>query len=87
MIHFLLDDGSKSTRSTVVETSFVQKTDSKMLVLHSIMYLFCFFPFYIKFVCAFRGNSPVKIIQLHLILVLKHKQKSWQVGLEAVVQK
>lgn len=87
MIDFPLDDGSKSTRSTVVETSFVQKTDSKMLVLHSIMYPFFYIYIYIKFVCAFRGNSPVKIIQLHLILILKHKQKSWQVGLEALEPK
>lgn len=84
-----LDDGSRSSRSTVVEASYMQKTDSESS-LH--------FPLWFRLQCRdhwrsyvfvsvyyLRRDSAVKIIQLlffHVILLLQHQQKSGQVSKE-----
>ena len=74
-----LDAGSKSTRSTVVEASYVQKTDSESL-FHSHTKLYRHYSLitnYYSYVWVhyLRRDSSVKNLQLHLhvlnIIVLK----------------
>lgn len=69
-----LDVGSKSSSSTVVEASYVQKTDSESLFrYHKKLYRhYSLVTNYYSYICVYylRRDSPVKIIQLHLHVLI-----------------
>lgn len=89
-----VDDGSRMTRSTIMETSYTQKFDSQSFVSVSTVNFknfqpsvnlilnissFTFLLFFFVRLSRFRGDHADQVLQL-LLIFLQHKQEDRKVS-------